>query len=95
MVKYYVERDAGNKIINALSTTAGKAAGLTEILNESNPELQEFFNPPILSDTDDVFLDQVYTSPAIRAIVKKLSDIEGKSEFQVRNELKVLAKQIT
>lgn len=93
MVKYYVERDAGNKVINALSTTAGKAVGLTELLDESNPALQEFFNPPALSDTDDAFLDQVYMSPAIRAIVKKLSDIEGKPENQVRQELKVLAKQ--
>ncbi len=93
MVKYYVERDSGNKIINALSTTAGKAAGLTERLKESNPELQEFFNPPTLSNTDDAVLDQVYMTPAFRAIVKKLSDIEGKPETQVRNELKVLAKQ--
>jgi len=91
-MKVYVERNAG-KIESVLSPKNGKLRGLTEVLNDSDPEVQAFLNPPVVESTSDAFLDDMYDVPFVRAIVKKISDVEGKSETQVRNELKVLAKQ--
>jgi hypothetical protein len=95
MAKVGVRRDENGKIDTLLNVRGAQAQGVTEFMDDQDAECQAFLNPPVPGDKDDVFLDQMYTSPYIRAIVKKLSDIEGKSEFQVRNELKVLAKQIT
>ena len=91
MTMVYVERDGQFKIVAVNSTV--QENGINERINDQAAEVQSFLNPLIPADTDDVVLDEMYTVPFIRAIVKKLSAIEGKSEFQVRNELKVLAKQ--
>lgn len=91
MTKVYVERDGQNDIISV--NAVPQPGGVNEKISDQDAAVQAFLNPPVPDNKSDAVLDEMYTSPFIRAIVKKLSDIEGKPETQVRNELKVLAKQ--
>ncbi len=88
MTKVYVQREKGKvgKIVTVMSLRAGKVAGLSEVLDDSDPEVQTFFNPKDASEAD-ILANSLKNDVVLNKLCKALAKRFGVSESEMINEI--------